>query len=298
MSIATSNTESSTQVQTPLEIGSNQRGGSKQIKPGSRSPKNQQHKLRPQSESTDGVASTAKLSEIVVDPGLQSRAAIDQATVRQYKDRIQAGDTFPPLQLFEVNGELLLASGFHTYQAAVQAGLDKIKAVIHQGDRKAAIMYSLQSNTMHGLPRSNADKQHAARLTLQEFPHLSDGSIADLLKVSQPFVSTIRRELNPGLGSEVRVGRDGKRRKSPKSAQDKKVHAIAEKTIDVMSPIEAAQDVVAPEIPIVDTGVEFDQARAWEPIEQYLRQQIESWPKAFWTAFGNGLKDFADRLRR
>ena len=131
------------------------------------------------------------------------------------RERIKAGDVFPPLNIFRVEDKLLLADGFHIYHATIEAGLSEIRAVIHEGSRGDALKFSLQANTGHGLPRTNEDKRRAATLAFQEFADLSDGAIAEMIKVSQAFVTKIRHELKTVLSCQVRTGRDGKKRKSP-----------------------------------------------------------------------------------
>jgi hypothetical protein len=77
------------------------------------------------------------------------------------------------------------------------AGLDIITAIVHQGGRKEALLHALGANTDHGLRRTNADKEKAVNIALKE-PYtrgLSDNQIAEICKVSQPYVSKIRHLL-------------------------------------------------------------------------------------------------------
>ena len=52
-------------------------------------------------------------------------------------------------------------------------------------------------------------------LAVAELPDLSDHAIAQACKVSQPFVSRLRKHLKTVISSEKRTGRDGKARKLP-----------------------------------------------------------------------------------
>ena len=52
--------------------------------------------------------------------------------------------------------------------------------------------YLITANAVHGLPLTNADKQRAVTLALQEFPAWSDRFVAGLVKVSPTFVGKIR----------------------------------------------------------------------------------------------------------
>jgi DNA repair exonuclease SbcCD ATPase subunit len=55
----------------------------------------------------------------------------------------------------------------------------------------------MSANAKHGARRTNADKRHAVLMALEdeEYKRLSDHEIAELCRVTQPFVSKIRKEL-------------------------------------------------------------------------------------------------------
>lgn len=138
------------------------------------------------------------LSVIKADVGIQGRAAINRNTVRDYAQRLEAGDDFPPVVVFRVDGEFWLVDGFHRYYAAQRAKCKKLAVDVRPGTRKDAIRFAIEANTTNGLPRTNADKRHPARLALQEFPGLSDRAIADMVKLSPTFVGGVRPADRPG----------------------------------------------------------------------------------------------------
>lgn len=156
-----------------------------------------------------------RLVAIRTDAGTQSRARIDELTVADYAEAMIRGDKFPPVVVFQNNGDLILADGFHRVSAARKARLTVIAAEVRHGTRTDALKFSLHSNHAHGLRRNNEDKRHAVNLALKEFSHLSDRVIAGLCAVSQPFVGVLRRELITVISSETRVGKDGKVRRMP-----------------------------------------------------------------------------------
>lgn len=157
------------------------------------------------------------LDDIKLDDAIQCRVAISNATVNEYAERMQAGDKFPPLVVYFDGSTYLLADGFHRCYAARKSGWSTFPTDLRSGGRKEAIRHALQANASHGLARSNLDKRRGVTLALREFSGLSDHAIADLCKVSQPFVSNLRRELKTVISSEKRVGRDGKTRRLSKS---------------------------------------------------------------------------------
>ena len=138
------------------------------------------------------------LSTITVDPEIQQRAAhLDEATVADYAERIAAGDKFPPVIVFEHEGKLILADGFHRYAAYVEAGKKQIPLDIRKGDRRAAILFAIGANQQHGLRPSRADKRKAIITLLSDpkWSQWSDRTIAKQCGVSPTTVGQIRKEL-------------------------------------------------------------------------------------------------------
>jgi uncharacterized ParB-like nuclease family protein len=70
------------------------------------------------------------LTAITVDEEIQQRVIhIDDAVVSDYAERIEAGDTFPPVVVFQGDdGQLILADGFHRYHAYKKAGKGQVRS--------------------------------------------------------------------------------------------------------------------------------------------------------------------------
>lgn len=97
------------------------------------------------------------LDAITLDPELQPRAKISKTVLHEYAQLLVDGVTFPPVVLFATGEQLLLADGFHRYYVHKLLHYDTIRTEIIPGDRRAALLYSLQANARHGLPRSPKD---------------------------------------------------------------------------------------------------------------------------------------------
>ena len=136
-----------------------------------------------------------KLSLLVGNAGTQIRNSIDPGTVEEYSQEIKNGAKFPPLTVFyDVKSDIYyLADGFHRYTAFKRRGIKEYICDVQVGDRISAIKFALGTNTRHGLRRKNVDKRNAVKIALKEFTSLSDGAIAILCCVTQPFVSKIKR---------------------------------------------------------------------------------------------------------
>lgn len=142
--------------------------------------------------------------EIRTEGGTQPREELDLDTIDRYAEDMLKGDEFPPLRVFHDGKHYWLSDGFHRHFARKQAnGKDpdtvglETDVLIFIGTKRDAILDSLSANAVHGLPRSNEDKRHAVTTLLNdaEWSLLSDGMIAQYAKVSQPFVSKLRRTL-------------------------------------------------------------------------------------------------------
>ena len=167
-----------------------------------------------------------KISDIISDQAIQSRARIDQEAVSDYAQHI---DDLPPILLFQDGDKLYLTEGFHRYSAHVMVKRAKIKAEIREGTRDEAILHSAGANATNGVHRSAEDKRRSVSMLLSnpEWEKKSSRWIAEIAKVSHELVNRIREELNPG-GAASTVGKDGKARKSPKKSSKSKSSAARE----------------------------------------------------------------------
>mgnify|MGYP000846823851 CR=1 FL=1 len=140
-----------------------------------------------------------RIDQIRRDGGTQSRAAINEATVAEYAEMmLDPIRVFPPVIVYHDGRDYWLADGFHRLAAWERIGRTDIPTDIRQGTRRDAILHSVAANSTHGLRRTNEDKRRAVMTLLDdaEWSQWSDGKIADRCGVSQPFVSSIRRDLS------------------------------------------------------------------------------------------------------
>ena len=139
-----------------------------------------------------------KLSDIVIDAGTQQRVEPTQSVIEEYSEAIKCGAKFPPVTVFSNGVTYYLVDGFHRYFAYKKAGgIDEILADVHEGTKRDAILFSASVNATHGLRLTNQDKRKhvLVLLTDDEWSLWSDNAIAKHCKVTQPFVSKIRKEV-------------------------------------------------------------------------------------------------------
>lgn len=159
------------------------------------------------------------LSAILMDAGIQCRAAINTETVAGYAERMAAGDEFPPVDLFGTDGRYWIGDGWHRIMAVKQVGADSIRATAHDGGRHDALKYALGANAKHGHRRSNADKRRCVEIAIAEFPTLSSRAIAELCGVDDSTVESARIRCGNPAPSSV-TGADGKQYPAKKKQKD------------------------------------------------------------------------------
>ena len=122
------------------------------------------------------------------------RAAIDEALVAQYAERMEAGDTFPPVVVFHEGDKHYVADGQHRVYAARRAGRTQIEADLRPGDLAEAVWYALGANAKHGARLRRGDVARAIRTALERFPDKTQGQIADQVGCSRVYVNRVANE--------------------------------------------------------------------------------------------------------
>lgn len=152
------------------------------------------------STKSDVTPDEVAISLIRTDGETQMRAKLNQETIDTYAEKMREGVSFPPVELYYDGDQYWIGDGFHRIAAHRLAHGDSrpVNANVRAGGRRKAILHAVGANDDHGLPRTNADKRRAVLnlLTDDEWAKWSDGAIAQACKVTQPFVSKVRRELS------------------------------------------------------------------------------------------------------
>jgi len=164
-----------------------------------------------------------KLADIRCDSGTQCRSGVSEETVSDYAERMQSGDSFPPVVLFFDGNEYHMADGFHRYLAASRNGSDELPAELHQGTAQDALWYGLGSNRVNGLRLSPGDKRRAVELALDRFPAKSQQEIANHVGCSQQYVGKVKDDITPSCNVPTTrkdsKGRNQPTRYKPKAAE-------------------------------------------------------------------------------
>jgi hypothetical protein len=137
------------------------------------------------------------LETISADPGLQTRAEIDQELVAEYAEKLRQGIELKPVEVWLEGKTYRLVDGFHRFEAHKKLEHQWINAEVNHGDQRAAFFAALQSNQGHGKRPTPADKRHKIRMALKdpEVCDYSDRRIAELLDVDGKTVASEREKL-------------------------------------------------------------------------------------------------------
>lgn len=138
---------------------------------------------------------TLSCDQIEATEKTQIRRTLDKATIDQYREDLESGAVFPPVDVFREKGSsrVILADGFHRLYAHIHADRPEIDVNIHEGGPVEAIIFAAGANAAHGLRRTNADKRRAVELCLKH-PEISKRSrqeIADICRVTKRTVQKI-----------------------------------------------------------------------------------------------------------
>lgn len=164
-----------------------------------------------------------KIVHLAPESATQVRVFLDEKAVADYAEAIRADQEFPPIDVFDDGETLWVGDGFHRIAAHRKAGRDTIEAIVHKGDRWAAIQCQCSKNATHGVRLTNADKRRAVELHLRDpdKAKFSDRVLAECIGVSGPTVASVRAEVQKFCTSaapEERVGADGKTYRVPKTS--------------------------------------------------------------------------------
>ena len=139
-----------------------------------------------------------ELNKILLDEQTQSRISVNQDTIYDYVEELKSGANFPAVILFKDKNKYYIGDGWHRVLAHKKLKRKTIKAIIKKGSKRKAILYSVGSNSEHGLRRTNEDKRNAVKILLndKEWSSWSNRELAKQAAVTEGLVRKIKKELN------------------------------------------------------------------------------------------------------
>lgn len=139
-----------------------------------------------------------ELTEIRRDDSAQPRAMLNTDHIKDLADALEGGAELTPVDVFHDGFSYWLADGFHRYSAYHRAKRDEIPVNVHEGDLRAAVLYSITANTQHSVLKMTREEKRASVTRLlkdEEWGQWSDREIGRRAGVAHPTVGAIRKEL-------------------------------------------------------------------------------------------------------
>lgn len=157
-----------------------------------------------------------EISLINKKSGTQPRGYVDNETIEAYADSmVDQYDQFPPVTVFYDGTNHYLADGFHRVAAAELNNRKTIKSDIRSGTLEEAQWFSYSANSLHGLRRTNKDKERAVKSALKHpnAAKMTNSSLGKYLGVSENTIKKYRDLLGvekTETRTVERRGQDGK----------------------------------------------------------------------------------------
>lgn len=156
---------------------------------------------------------TVERKELSVDPDMQMRMQIEQATVDEYADNIEAILEEKPIDVVEVEGNIetrwFIVDGFHRYHAAGQANLDAVRVRLMRGTYEDAVQYAMSANWENGLRPKAADAQRSISILLDTAPDFGfDSKAVNKWVTSFGIPASTARNYTKKLVEDVKAKRD------------------------------------------------------------------------------------------
>ena len=151
--------------------------------------------------ATEIESATRKLGDLNIgDPDVNIRI-LDPETVSEYAGWMEIYGVDAWQDRWE--GEICITesndvwSGNHTASAALKVfGEDhEVRVQLRGKTKEDARLLACQTNWTHGRKRSNAEKRETAARLITQFPHFTDGLLAELGGLSQPLIGKVAQTL-------------------------------------------------------------------------------------------------------
>lgn len=153
-----------------------------------------------------------KLDQIRRDDSAQPRAMLNTDHIKDLADALEGGGDLTPVDVFYDNFSYWLADGFHRFSAYHRAKRDEIPVTVHEGDLRAAVLWSITANAKHAALKLTRDEKRAGVERLlrdSEWSQWSDNEIGRRTGVDNKTVAKMRVDLGIPK-SDVRRGADGR----------------------------------------------------------------------------------------
>ena len=130
---------------------------------------------------------TLSIDLLRLDGDTQARIEVSADTVEEYAELITASQgkwPFGPLTVYHDGSSYFLADGFHRTLAARKAGRASVPCDVKKGTARDARLFGMKANDEHGVRMSFADRRSNVMWMLENYPDMTQSSIAKNAGVS------------------------------------------------------------------------------------------------------------------
>jgi hypothetical protein len=155
-----------------------------------------------------------RIADIVINPEIMPREKLREPVVKRYRDRMLAGEVFPPGEVALLDGHYVLLDGWHRLEAAKRMGLEEFDVeALDCKTLDAAVWRAAGANREHGLASAPRDLAKAIDTLSRHCPDKTNAAIAEQIGCSISRVHSVRTRLaGPQNMATKRKGKDGKYR--------------------------------------------------------------------------------------
>ena len=163
--------------------------------------------------------------------------------------------------MFNDGANYWLACGFHRYFAHKKAGFLDVECDVRTGTLREAQLYSLGTNSTHGMRRTNGDKRKSVMKMLNDFEwsDWSDNEIGKHCDVSGVFVGRVRKSMGLEKTERKYIDKHGNEatmkvrapsepvilKPSEVMEQEDKLQEMAVANVELAEEIDKLKDVIA-----------------------------------------------------
>jgi hypothetical protein len=137
-----------------------------------------------------------RISKLQLAAAADCRDGEDQETIERYAEAMGRGEVLPEVVAFDDGEVIRLADGRKRLRAHERIGKRDIRATVHRGGLREAILYAAGANLTHGVASSRADKRRAVEAVLRVASGLSDRDIGRKCGVDHKTVASARKRLS------------------------------------------------------------------------------------------------------
>ncbi len=138
-------------------------------------------------------------------PDVRVTSSYDAALEEELRSSIKEMGMLDPVSLVQVDGKLVLVDGLHRVMAAKALGLEKVPAIVLEGEMRENLLMNMVLNRMRGKTKPS-HLVHVVEALQHEYD-MSPDEIEKATGLSKGYLSQLRKVADAGEGLKAMVDR-------------------------------------------------------------------------------------------